>query len=101
MSAVYGAEHLLRMIGKSREDLRSIETLIAPHSESTAASLHLKHGPGVSGDHQGLCARVDGIHGEGARAPVPAELRQCKPAISERVEIIGFVLILPCAYFPL
>ena len=42
MSAVYGAEHLLRMIGKTHvEDLRSIETLIPPHSESTAASLYL------------------------------------------------------------
>ena len=74
MSAVYGAEHLLRMIGKDREDLLSIKTLIPPHSESTAASLHLKHGSGVGGDHQGLCARVDGIHGEGSRAPVPAGL---------------------------
>ena len=42
MSAVYGAEHLLRMIGETRgEDLRSTQTLISPHSESTAASLHL------------------------------------------------------------
>ena len=100
MSAVYGAEHLLRMIGETRgEDLRSIQTLISPHSESTAAGLHLQHGSGVSGDRQGLCARVDGIHGEGARAPVPTGLRQRKSAISERVEIVGFVLILPSAFF--
>lgn len=41
MSAVYGAEHLLRMIGEWGEDLRSIQTLISSHSESTAAGLYL------------------------------------------------------------
>lgn len=75
MSAVYGAEHLLRMIGEARaEDLRSIPSLICPHSESAAVGLHLEHGPGVGGDCQGLRARVDGIHGEGSRALVPAGL---------------------------
>jgi hypothetical protein len=42
MSAVYGAEHLLRMIGESRiDDLRSTKMLICTRSESTTAGCHL------------------------------------------------------------
>ena len=98
MSAVYGAEHLLRMIGGTRvHDSPSAPNANLPHSESTAAGFYLEHGSGVGGDYQGLCSRVDGIYGEGARAPVPAGLRQRESAISECVEIIGLVLTLPHA----
>ena len=89
MSAVYGAEHLLRMIGADG-NLRSVQTLICTHSEPAPVGFHLQHGPGVGGDRQGLCTRVDGVYGEGERGAVPAGLRQRKPAISKRVAIIDF-----------
>ena len=101
MSAVYGAEHLLRMIGTTRAYRRSTfsSMLICTCSESAAVGFHLEHGSGVGGDCQGLCTRVDGVYGERPRTAVPAGLRQRKPAISERIEIISFVFIHPCACF--
>ena len=66
MSAVYGAEHLLRMIGTTHGDLHSVQMLICTHSEPAAVGLHLEHGSRIGGDCQGLCTRVDGVHGEGA-----------------------------------
>ena len=74
MSAVYGAEHLLRMIGEAIGFYLRSQTLTYTHSESTSGGFHLQYGSGVGGDSQGLCARVDGIHGEGARATVSAGL---------------------------
>ena len=42
MSAVYGAEHLLRMIGETRvDDLPRRENANPPHSESSAAGFYL------------------------------------------------------------
>ena len=65
MSAVYGAEHLLRMIGTYAHinDLHLVQTLIRPYSEPTTAGFHLQHGSRVGGDCQGLCTRVDGVYG--------------------------------------
>lgn len=85
VSAVYGAEHLLRMIGEFVPlgvDDDKIHGAVY-YSEPARNDCEFESGSRVGESSERLCERVVRVDGEGARSNFPVGIRSCKYTVSE------------------